>query len=260
MRPEDRRRFAAVAALVLGVFVGLTLVRAIPTGPLGRGLGALLWRSLGAGALGLPLLGLGLGLAGFDRVQRLDMKRTAILLGGLALLVPFTLGVITDVQAAGFDPPLIDWDWPARLTGLLPGFASRGVVELIGQPGGLLVAFLALTGLTLATLAWHPLHRLEKRPDSEDGRTVGRALGVTPGTPPDVADAEEAEAEEQGAFAFVRAKGKQREPKPKAVRPSERPSAGPAQDDQLPPLELLKSPPAQDLAADSAVQAAYLSA
>jgi hypothetical protein len=58
VRPEDRRRLGAIAALVLGIFIGLTLIRAVPTGPLGRGLGTLLWRSLGAGAVGLPLLGL----------------------------------------------------------------------------------------------------------------------------------------------------------------------------------------------------------
>ena len=130
MKPEDRRRFAAVAALVLGVFLALTLVTAVPTGPIGRGLGDFFWRVLGAGAVGLPLLGLGLGLAGFDRIPRLDMKRADILLGGLALLVPFTLGVLTNATAAGFDPPLPEWQWPARLTGIVPGFAARGVVAV----------------------------------------------------------------------------------------------------------------------------------
>src|ERR1043166_9778039 len=96
MKPEDRRRLGAVAALVAGVFVGLTLIPAVPTGPVGRLTGESLWRFLGAGAVGLPLLGMGLTLAGFDRLPRLDMKRAAILLGGLALLVPFTIGVVTD--------------------------------------------------------------------------------------------------------------------------------------------------------------------
>jgi S-DNA-T family DNA segregation ATPase FtsK/SpoIIIE len=248
VRPEDRRRFAAVASLVIGVFLGLTLVPAIPTGPLGRGLGSFLWRALGAGALGLPLLGLGLGFAGFDRLPRLDMKRAAILLGGLALLVPFTLGVITDVGAVAFDPPLADWEWPARLTGLAPGFASRGVVELIGQPGGLLVAFLALTALTLATLAWHPLHRLERKADSGEAQP----------SPPKPATAfldetEEAEAGDEGGPPVFTAKPtKRREAKGLPSGPSGRPSVRPADDEQLPPIDLLKSPPAQDLAADSA--------
>ena len=70
MTPEHRRHFGAVAALAAGLFLGLTLIPAVPTGPLGSGLGAFCWRALGAGAVGLPLLGLGLGLAGFDRLPR----------------------------------------------------------------------------------------------------------------------------------------------------------------------------------------------
>jgi S-DNA-T family DNA segregation ATPase FtsK/SpoIIIE len=247
MRPEDRRRFAAVAALVLGVFLALTLIPTVPTGPLGRGLGQVLWRLLGAGAVGLPLLGLGLGLAGFDRLPRLDMKRAAILLGGLALLVPFTIGVISNVGAAAFDPPLAEWDWPARLTGLLPGFAARGVVEVIGRVGGILIAFLALSALTLATLAWHPLHRLEKRAVSENGRTAGQKKAA----PTDLTDYGDEDEEEVAVKP-----AKLREAKSKPARPPDRlttrPTARSPADDLLPPIELLKSPPAQDLAADTA--------
>jgi S-DNA-T family DNA segregation ATPase FtsK/SpoIIIE len=232
-----------VAALVLGVFLGLTLIPAVPTGPLGRGLGELLWRTLGAGAVGLPLLGLGLALAGFDRVGRLDMKRVGILLGGLALLVPFTLGVITNVEAAGFDPPLAEWGWAARLAGLLPGFLARQVVQGIGWVGGLLFAFLALSALTLATLAWHPLHRLEKRTDGGDGRTVGQSKASTDYTD----DTDESDvADKVAVFPVLKAK------LAKTDRSSVRPSARPPESELLPPIELLKSPPPQDLAADSA--------
>ena len=114
MRPEDRRRFSAVAALVLGVFLGLTLVNSIPTGPLGHGLGTFLWWTLGAGAVGLPLLGVGLALAGFDRVPRLDMKRMGALVGGLTLLIPFTIGIAANVQADDFLGTLQEWGPPAR--------------------------------------------------------------------------------------------------------------------------------------------------
>jgi S-DNA-T family DNA segregation ATPase FtsK/SpoIIIE len=251
VRPEDRRRFSAVAALVLGVFLGLTLLTAVPTGPLGRGLGSLLWQSLGIGAVGLPILGLGLALAGFDRLPRLDMKRAAILLGGLALLIPFALAIVANPPPSVYDPPLAEWAWwPARVTGLLPGFAARGVVQIIGQPGGLLVAFLALTGLTLATLAWHPLHRLERKTDGADGRSVGRIAAA-----PELPEVEDEEDEESGLIAVVKSKiSKKREEKPRANRPAARPSDRPTgvHDDQLPPITLLKSPPAQDTAADSA--------
>ena len=241
MKPEDRRRLGAVAALVAGVFVGLTLIPAVPTGPVGRLTGESLWRFLGAGAVGLPLLGMGLTLAGFDRLPRLDMKRAAILLGGLALLVPFTIGVVTNVPTDAFDPPLRDWSLAPRLTGLLPGLAARYVTEGIGQPGGLLLAFLVLSALTLATLAWHPLHRLEKK---AGGPADGRVLP---------APAPEPDEDEIGAprpLPGVR----RRDPKPAREGPATRSAArsSSAEAALLPPISLLKPPPAQDTEADAA--------
>jgi S-DNA-T family DNA segregation ATPase FtsK/SpoIIIE len=250
VRPEDRRRFAAVAALVLGVFLGLTLIPSVPTGPLGHGLGTFLWWTLGAGAVGLPLLGLGLALAGFDRVGRLDMKRVGALLGGLTLLIPFTIGIATNLTADDFLGTLQEWHFSARATGLLPGFAARGVIQTIGQPGGFLLAFLALSALTLATLAWHPLHRLEKKAVLGDA-VPGRAVGAAPASPVP----EEEEDEEGGVIAVVKATmGRKREAKLPTERPPVRPSARPpdGHDDLLPPITLLKSPPPQDTAADAA--------
>ena len=241
MKPEDRRRFSAVAALVLGIFVGLTLIPSVPTGPVGQVLGDSLWYSLGAGALGLPLLGIGLALAGFDRVPRLDMKRMGALVGGLTLLIPFTLGIASNVKAEDFHSTLQEWEPKARATGWLAGFAARGIVDTIGQPGGFLLAFLALSALTLATLAWHPLHRLEKKPD---GRTAA---------PPDETEEGE-EGEAGGLIAVVKATvATKREGKPATDRPTVRLSDRPTvHDDKLPPLTLLKSPPPQDTAADAA--------
>ena len=252
MRPEDRRRFSAVAALVAGVFLGLTLLSQVPTGPLGRWLGETLWRYLGAGAVGLPLLGFGLALAGFDRLPRLDMKRAAMLLGGLVILVPFTIGVISKVPVMELDPPLSEWGLRARLTGIVPGLFARAVVQTIGQPGGLLLAFLVLTALTLATLAWHPLHRLEKRTDGRsDGQTVGRTIPAS--VEGEVEEDEEDDA--SGVIVAVKAKvAKKLAGKPSTTRPTVRPSDRPADvhDDLLPPITLLKPPPPQDIAADSA--------
>jgi S-DNA-T family DNA segregation ATPase FtsK/SpoIIIE len=254
VRPEDRRRLGAIAALVLGIFLGLTLIRAVPTGPLGRGLGAFLWRTLGFGAVGLPLLGFGLALAGFDRLPRLDMKRVGFLVGGLALLVPFTLAVLFDVPAAAFDPPLADWDLAARASGLLPGLAARGVLQLIGQPGGLLLAFLALSALTLATLAWHPLRRFEAGRGEVAGRLEkGRLDGSTAGRL--VAPEDDEDEDEGGVFVIAKtaASGKKEKPSKKqvpAVQPSSRRVT--EHDKLLPPIELLASPPPQDTAADTA--------
>jgi hypothetical protein len=173
MNSESRRRFGALAALIAGLFVTLALVPRAQTGWLGTVLGDALWRALGVGAAGIPLLGFGIALAGFDRLPRLDMKRAALLMGGLTVLVPFVLGVILAPPAGAFDPPLAEMSWPARAVGLLPALLSRGAVEVVGTAGGLLLGFLALSGLTLATFAWHPLQRLERMDRGTDGRMVG---------------------------------------------------------------------------------------
>ena len=94
MSSDSRRRLGAITALVAGLFVGLTLLPFPVTGPIGHSLGQALWRVLGAGALGIPLLGIGLALAGFERLGTLDMKRSAFLIVGLSLLLPYLTGVL----------------------------------------------------------------------------------------------------------------------------------------------------------------------
>ncbi|HXE57579.1 MAG TPA: hypothetical protein VNK43_06225, partial [Gemmatimonadales bacterium] len=162
--PDPRRRLGAIAALVLGLFVGLTLLPFTITGPVGRGLGELLWQGLGLGALGFPLLGLGVGLAGFDRLPRLDMKRAAALVGGLSFLVPTFVGLLVVAHRVThrFPAAAADWPWPERAVGILPAWAAEALYGAIGLGGGILVWFLALSALTLLTFAWHPLQRLER--------------------------------------------------------------------------------------------------
>ncbi|MGH7561162.1 MAG: DNA translocase FtsK [Gemmatimonadales bacterium] len=245
MTAEDRRRLGAIAALVLGVFAALTLIPAVPTGPLGRTLGDSLWRLLGAGAIGLPLLGVALFLAGFDHLPRLDMKRAAWLTGGLAMIVPFAVGVAADITPLAFDPPLADWSMTARLTGLLPGFAARAVVNVVGQPGGALLAFLALSALTLLTVQWHPLRRLERRTGE---------IAVPSAVPRDAAEARVRRpvVEEEDDEDELRPPPR-REPKGRkeSVRRTPPLSGAPA-DALLPPITLLKAPEKQDTAADEA--------
>jgi len=161
MTADSRRRFGAITALVLGVFVGLTLLPFGLTGPVGRWIGHALWHALGSGALGLPLVGIGLALAGFERLGRLDMKRAAVLLVGLSLLVPYLVGVVAHVGYLDLVPDVEQRALPARLAGLLPGMAAELVADRIGVAGAVLLGFLALSALTLATFAWHPLQRLE---------------------------------------------------------------------------------------------------
>ena len=160
MSTESRRRFGAVTAMVVGVFVGLTFLPIPLTGPLGEYIGQGLWRMLGAGAIGIPVLGVGLALAGFDRLGKLDMKRSAILIVGLSLLLPYLIGVVTGVSRNDLD--LEDRGLATSLVGWLPGFFAEIVSGAVGVLGAVLLGFLALSALTLATFAWHPLQRLER--------------------------------------------------------------------------------------------------
>ncbi len=178
----QRRRFGAVTALVIGLFVGLTLLPLPMTGPIGHSLGGMLWRVLGAGALGIPVLGIGLALAGFERLGTLDMKRSAFLIVGMSVLLPYLGGVVFHVSVRDLD----NQGFLGQLVGVVPGFFAVEIPRGVGTAGAVLVGFLALTALTLATFAWHPLQRLERRPESEStptaapGNAEGRGRRVAP--------------------------------------------------------------------------------
>ena len=243
MDPHFRRRFGAVAALVLGAFLALALLPLNLTGPLGVVIGPALWRALGLGALGAPLLGILIGLAGFDRLPRLDMKRAAILTIGGMLLVPYGIGVITRVDQGVFLPDVSLWGWPARLTGWLPGLLATTALDSIGVAGALLAGFVALTAVTLGTLAWHPLQRLERLPDPA-------AAGAVPIHQPVFADTtDEAIAEEGEDEGDAGAVGRG---KPRASRKAIKPVVSRSIDDALPPLDLLDPPRAGNVEADQA--------
>ena len=165
MSSDSRRRLGAITALVAGLFVGLTLLPFPVTGPIGHSLGQALWRVLGAGALGIPLLGIGLALAGFERLGTLDMKRSAFLIVGLSVLLPYLTGVLFHVTVADLDTDR----FLGRMVGVVPGFFAVQIPKGIGVAGAVLAGFLALCALTLATFAWHPLQRLERQPDEPEG-------------------------------------------------------------------------------------------
>jgi hypothetical protein len=100
MTDDARRRLGALTALAIGLFLGLALLPLPATGPVGDVIGRGLWEWLGAGAIGLPLLGVGLALAGFDRLGRLDMKRAALLIAGLSFITPYLIGVLSRVTVS----------------------------------------------------------------------------------------------------------------------------------------------------------------
>jgi DNA segregation ATPase FtsK/SpoIIIE, S-DNA-T family len=257
MSTDSRRRLGAITALVAGLFVGLTLLPVAVTGPVGRSLGHGLWQWLGAGALGIPLLGIGLALAGFDRLGGLDMKRAAVLIIGLSFLIPYVVGVLTHVRHTDLDLDVGDRTLAAQAVGVLPGFFAETISAKVGVAGAVLLGFLALSALTLATFAWHPLQRLEKGGVTE-GLTPGRAEGQSTGRGDGLA-ARRAEARSEEKPDKAPARGlvvTMDEPavKPRKERRSKKAST-PEEADQesdLPPIDLLTPPSMQDVDAGEA--------
>jgi DNA segregation ATPase FtsK/SpoIIIE, S-DNA-T family len=251
----QRRRLGAITALVLGLFVGLTLLPIPVTGSVGHSIGHALWQILGAGALGIPLLGIGLALAGFDRLGALDMKRCAILIVGLSLLIPYLVGVLARVGRADLDLDVAQRGLAALAVGVLPGFFAETISDKVGVAGAVLLGFLVLSALTLATFAWHPLQRLEK---GEGGLSWGGGQGEgflasargsgrkrrTGSTPPPEVPAEEPRAlREPGPKPRKEKKGRAQPDGAVAVIDEE---------SDLPPIELLTPRTNQDIDAGEA--------
>jgi DNA segregation ATPase FtsK/SpoIIIE, S-DNA-T family len=259
MSSDSRRRFGAVTALVLGLFLGLTLLPIPITGPVGREIGHGLWQILGAGALGIPLLGAGLALAGFDRLGTLDMKRSAVLIVGLSLLIPYMVGVLAPVGRTDLDVDVSQRGLAARAVGVLPGFFAETVSAKVGVAGAVLLGFLALSALTLATFAWHPLQRLERGGSDADRRSGGRADGrrrtATKHADPDSESVEPTliVTSRQPARPSDRPPAESRPRRErKAARNDSRAAAGPDEESDLPPIELLSAPSDQDIDAGEA--------
>ena len=255
MRTDSRRRLGAITALVLGLFLGLTLLPLPITGPVGGTIGHGLWQSLGAGALGIPLLGVGLAMAGFDRLGKLDMKRSAILITGLSVLFPYLIGVLTGVSRIDLDPDMGQRGFAASVVGTLPGFFADIISGKVGQVGAVLVGFLALSALTLATFAWHPLQRLER--GNEGTPEAGNA-----GAPERAKRKREPNIELAGAGAssFLRspvpASAPPPEPQPAKPKKAKTTAKGGTalidEESDLPPIELLTPPSQQDVDAGEA--------
>jgi S-DNA-T family DNA segregation ATPase FtsK/SpoIIIE len=264
MTPDSRRRLGALTALVLGLFIGLTLLPLPITGPVGRTIGHALWQMLGAGALGIPFLGVGLALAGFDRLGSLDMKRSALLIVGLSVLIPFLVGVLARLGPGDFDLDLSQRSVVAKLVGVLPGFFAATVAAKVGVAGAVLLGFLALSTLTLATFAWHPLQRLEKggqagkRGSGEDAaydRQNARSTRARKAKLPAETEAVASETTDVVVPSAVpgRAAAESRPRKEKKTkRENGDGTAAVDEESDLPPVELLTAPSDQDIDAGEA--------
>jgi len=222
MNPKARQELLGIAALLVGLFLGLTLLPVALTGSWGRALGAALRQMFGLGAVILPILGLGWALAAFERLGALSWGRAAVLGAGLILLVPYGIAVAI---GPAFPPDYVNWTRTERLVGLFPGFLANGVESAVGSAGAVLIGLFALSALGIFTVGWHPL-------------TVLRARVAVRSTREDE-DAEEPEVP-RTAHSAPRTKPVERKLKP---APPPRPAPPPPPGSLIPPIELLTEGP-----------------
>ncbi len=160
MNAKARQELVGIGALVIGLFLGLTLLRLPITGSWGDRIGSLLWRALGAGSAVLPLLGIGWALAAFERLGSLSSARTAALGVGLVLLLPYGIGTVTGTR---FPSDYALWSPTQRLVGVAPALVAHAIHQAVGTAGGALIGVFALSALGILTVGWHPLVALRTR-------------------------------------------------------------------------------------------------
>jgi DNA segregation ATPase FtsK/SpoIIIE, S-DNA-T family len=237
-----RRELIGIAALVGGLFLGLTLLPWDLTGGLGSGLGRLLVRAFGAGAILIPIMGVGWALAAFGRLGTLSTLRTAALFAGLIILIPYSVGIT--VGGSGRVPlpaEYAQWTFSQKVVGLVPGFLAGGMRQVIGTAGGVLFGLFALSALGLVTVGWHPLAALRAREPGAVSREP--AIKKRPGTPfeedADLGPVEVTAKEGNGKRA------KEKKPRESARVASRLPTPGSRlpPGSLIPPIELLTEPP-----------------
>ncbi len=166
LTPDRRRELTAILSLAAGVFLGLSLLPTALTGPVGRFIGYRLWWSLGVGSVLLPLLLLMLGIARLGWLRRLDPRRTAVLMGGLVILVPFSVAIAIGLEnVRDYPPKYNDWSTGLKTVGIVSVFLAVTAADIVGTAGTVILALLALSALTISTVGWYPLARL-RRSDS----------------------------------------------------------------------------------------------
>jgi S-DNA-T family DNA segregation ATPase FtsK/SpoIIIE len=237
VNPRGRQELIGIGALVVGVFLGLTLLRTHATGSWGHGLGIGLWTFFGAGALLFPVLGVVWALAAFERLGSMSPSRAAALAGGLIFLLPYGIAIAAGVQSDDLAVPHAAWTAAQQLAGLFPGFVAAGVRSAIGTAGGALVGLFALSALGIATIGWHPLVALrtsETAPVKADAATPGRI--PRPKEPDEIPDEREDVVEPAPAPGPRAPKGRRAKPVP-LTQPEPVPAGV-----LIPPLELLQAP------------------
>jgi len=235
MNLKARQELVGIAALLVGLFLGLTLLPVGLTGSWGRTTGSALWQLFGLGAVVLPFLGIGWALAAFERLGALSWGRAAVLGAGLILLVPYGIAVAI---GPAFPADYANWTRTERLVGLFPGFLANGVQGAIGTAGAVLVGLFALSALGIFTVGWHPLTLLRQR-----------ETGNVPREPRETGH-EKRETEQPSRVPLpVSRVPKERKPKPPAPP---KPAPPPPPGSLIPPIELLTEGPGAVEDADAA--------
>ena len=241
MNPKARAELFGVGALVVGLFLGLTLLPYHLTGGVGDRLGTLCWHGFGAGAVLLPVLGIGWALAAFGRLGSLSTPRAAALGVGLIVVVPYAIAVVGRVDLA-FPPDYAQWSTPQHLVGIIPGLLATGIVQAVGAAGGVLVGLFAVSALGILTIGWHPLavlrarERTEAKAPPKPRRAEPRSAAMEAEEPPSGAEPDDAPTPAGRS-------PKSRKPRtPPAPRPEPVPEGV-----LIPPPELLSAPSSEDL-------------
>jgi S-DNA-T family DNA segregation ATPase FtsK/SpoIIIE len=237
MNAKARQELIGIGALVVGLFVGLTLLRLPITGSWGDRIGSLLWRVLGVGSVLMPLLGIGWALAAFERLGTLSAGRAAALGAGLVLLLPYGIGTVT---GASFPADYAAWSPTHKLVGLAPAVLARGVHQVVGTAGGTLVGLFALSALGILTVGWHPLVVLRTR---ETGNVKGETEKLGKSRREPVKPVAGVHGQPDAATPFPVS----RFPKERKQRSGPVPKAVPVPEGVLiPPIELLNPAPPDD--------------
>jgi len=231
MNKKARNELIGVAALLLGLFFGLTLLQLPLTGSWGREIGGMLWQMFGLGAVVLPVLGVGWALAAFERLGPLSWGRAAALGAGLILLVPYGIAIGLGPVFPNAYP---QWTASQKLVGLFPQFLASGIQGAVGTAGAVLAGLFALSALGIVTVGWHPLAMLRGRdgekPVPKPKRVTAEEPAVPVPRPPSPVP-------------------KDRKPKP---TPPSKPAPPPPAGVLLPPIDLLTEPPGASGDADAA--------
>lgn len=239
MNPRAREELVGIGALVVGLFLGLTLAPWHITGNIGSALGGGLWKVFGVGSVVIPILGVGWALAAFGRMGSVSSPRAAILGAGLTVLLPYAVAVVSGVAVA-YLPDYALWTSSQRLVGLIPAFLADFVERSTGPAGAVLVGLFALSALGVFTVGWHPLAvlRAQREEEAKAGKREPK---------PKRPSAAAAEPEEEDIAVLERPAPRAPLPKERKPKPQAKPKPAPVapEGSLIPPIELLNEPAAE---------------